>query len=196
MNKEEIILFFDNVAENWDAQMIKSDEKIERILDVAEVTAEKVILDVGCGTGVLIPYYLKRNVEKCVGVDISPKMAEIVRKKFKNNKNVEILCADAESYQFEENFDSIIIYNAFPHFVSFQKLFKNLSDCLNENGRITIAHGMSRNDIINCHSGSAEKVSQILPRVEEAAKIMAPFFDVDIKISTEDIYIVSGTKTK
>lgn len=43
----------------WDAGMVRSDEKIGRILDNAKVTAGSRVLDIACGTGVLIGDYLR-----------------------------------------------------------------------------------------------------------------------------------------
>ena len=76
MDKKEIASFFDSLAESWDAEMIKSQWKIDRILSIAEVTESKSVLDVACGTGVLIPDYIKRSVSKCTAIDISDKMIE------------------------------------------------------------------------------------------------------------------------
>ena len=47
MNKKEIAAFFDRMAPEWDANMIKSDEKINFILDAAGVKENSVVLDVG-----------------------------------------------------------------------------------------------------------------------------------------------------
>ena len=194
MDKKAVAAFFDSLADSWDDDMIKIQWKIDKILDVAEVTEGKTVLDVACGTGVLIPDYLKRNVEKCVAVDISERMIEIAKIKFSQNDNIELLCADAEQYEFSEKFDCIVIYNAFPHFADREQLFKNLSKCLKNGGRITIAHGMSREALIKHHSGSAEKISTILPEAENLAEIMKVYFNTDTIISTDEIYIVSGNK--
>ena len=194
MDKKAVSAFFDSLADSWDDDMIKIQWKIDKILDVAEGSEGKTVLDVACGTGVLIPDYLKRNVEKCVAVDISERMIEIAKIKFSQNDNIELLCADAEQYEFSEKFDCIVIYNAFPHFADREQLFKNLSKCLKNGGRITIAHGMSRESLIKHHSSSAEKISTILPEAEELAEIMKVYFNTDTIISTDKIYIVSGKK--
>ena len=55
MQKKDVIAFFDRCAANWDAEMIKNDEIIEKILDNAEVAEGMDILDVACGTGVMFP---------------------------------------------------------------------------------------------------------------------------------------------
>ena len=194
MDKKQVAEFFDNLAEVWDIDMVKNQSKIDDILDKAEVTEGKYVLDVACGTGVLIPDYIKRKVSKCVAIDISDKMIEKAKGKFSGYKNVELLCGDAEAFDFKDEFDCIVIYNAFPHFVDRDKLFKKLLKCLRTDGRITVAHGMGREALIRHHSGSAKNVSTILPEIEEMVRLMSKYFDVDVSISTDDIYIASAKK--
>lgn len=196
MDKKEVVAFFDGLAESWDADMIKSQSKIDKILDVAEVTQDSKVLDIGCGTGVLIPDYLSRNVKKCVAVDISSKMIETAKNKFSGYDNIQFLCADAEQLNFTDEFDCAVIYNAFPHFININLLFESLSKNLKLNGRLTVAHGMSREALIKHHSGGAKKVSSILPDVDEMEDLMNPCFSVDVKMSTDEIYIVSGVNKK
>ena len=105
-----------------------------------------------------------------------------------------MLCGDAEAFDFKDEFDCIVIYNAFPHFVDRDKLFKNLLKCLRTDGRITVAHGMGRDALIRHHSGSAKNVSTVLPEIEEMVRLMSKYFDVDVSISTDDIYIASAKK--
>lgn len=82
IEQKDVIAFFDERAGEWDAGMVRSDEKIGRILDNAKVTAGSRVLDIACGTGVLIGDYLRRNVESVTAVDISPEMVRIAREKF------------------------------------------------------------------------------------------------------------------
>ncbi len=194
MDKTEIAAFFDSFADSWDADMIKVQWKIDKILDTADIAQGKIILDVACGTGVLIPDYISRKVKRCVAVDISQNMIKIAKNKFSEYKNIDFLCADAETFEFGEKFDSIVIYNSFPHFANRNLLFENLCRILKENGRITVAHGMSRESLIKHHSGKAERISTILPETDELAEMMKPYFDIDTKISSDEIYIVSGKK--
>lgn len=52
--------FFNSVANDWD-NMIKVDErKINYLLDKLSIHQEDKILDVGTGTGVLIPFLYER----------------------------------------------------------------------------------------------------------------------------------------
>ena len=194
MEKSDIIDFFDRCAPSWDDNMIKSDAIIGAILDNAEVFEGMDVLDVACGTGVMFDYYLARNVSTVTGIDIAPEMAKIAAKKYENQEAVTVICADVEEYPFHKKFDRIVVYNAFPHFPHPKQLIKRLASLLKDGGRLTIAHGASREAIDNHHSGAASKVSNGLMSAESLKKLFAPYFDVEIVISNSHMYQVSGVK--
>ena len=194
MEKRDVIEFFDRCAPNWDADMIKSDEIIGRILDNAEVSAGMDILDVACGTGVMFPYYMERGAASVTGIDISPEMAKIAAAKFADQKNIRVLCGDVEEYSFDRKFDRIVVYNAFPHFPNPKRLIATLADLLKEGGRLTIAHGQSREAIDGHHHGPASKVSNGLMRADALKALFDPHFEVEIMVSNSRMYQVSGFK--
>ena len=194
MEKKDIIEFFDRCAPFWDADMIKSDRIIGKILDNAEVGPDMDILDVACGTGVLFDYYLERNVASVTGIDIAPKMAEIAQGKYADNPKVEVICGDVEEYAFSRKFDRVVVYNAFPHFPYPKRLIKVLAGLLKEGGRLTVAHGMSREAIDNHHSGAASKVSNGLMTAESLKRIFDAHFTVEVVVSNDYMYQVSGVK--
>ena len=194
MDKKDVIEFFDRCAPTWDAGMIKSDRIIGKILDNAEVGAGMDILDVACGTGVMIDYYLDRDVSSVTGIDISPEMAKIAAKKYEKEPKVQVLCGDVEEHAFGRKFDRIVVYNAFPHFPYPKRLIKILAGLLKENGRLTVAHGMSREAIDGHHKGSASKVSNGLITAENLKRIFDAHFQVEVVISNDHMYQVSGVK--
>ena len=194
MEKRDVIEFFDRCAPTWDAGMIKNDAIIGQILDNAEVGEGMSVLDVACGTGVMFDYYLDRNVASVCGIDISPEMAKIAAAKYADQPVVEVICGDVEEEKFESQFDRIVVYNAFPHFPNPKRLIKKLAKLLKEGGRLTIAHGMSREAIDGHHKGSASKVSNGLMSADSLKKLFDPFFDVEIVISNSRMYQVSGVK--
>ena len=193
MKKTDIITFFNKCADTWDEEMIRDDEVVRQILDYAKVSEGKDILDVACGTGGLIPDYMERKVKSVTAIDISPEMVKIARGKFQQ-ENVEIICADAETEKFRHGFDCIVVYNAFPHFPNPKKLIQVLTENLNPGGSLTIAHGMSREQINDCHRGAASHVSYGLLHEDELEKLFLPYLEVQEKISNEKMYLVSGRK--
>ena len=194
MKKEDVIEFFDRVASTWDETMIKSDAIIGKILDNAEVEAGMDILDVACGTGVMFPYYLQRGAASVTGIDISPEMAKIASEKYADVSNVRVICGDVEEVDFGRKFDRIVVYNAFPHFPKPKRLIKILASLLKDNGRLTVAHGQSREAIDGHHHGPASKVSNGLMTADSLKKIFDPHFEVEVMISNSRMYQVSGVK--
>jgi demethylmenaquinone methyltransferase/2-methoxy-6-polyprenyl-1,4-benzoquinol methylase len=194
MNKQDVIEFFDRAASSWDADMIKNDVIMEKILDNAEIGEGQDILDVACGTGVMFPYYLQRGVASVTGIDISPEMAKIASGKFAGDPKVQVICGDVEEVKFQKKFDRIVVYNAFPHFPKPKRLIKILAGLLKENGRLTIAHGQSREAIDGHHKGAASKVSNGLMSAENLKKLFDPHFTVEVMISNSRMYQVSGVK--
>ena len=191
MEKQDVIDFFDQVAAGWDAGMIKSDAIIGKILDNAEVGEGQHVLDVACGTGVMFPYYLERKVASVTGIDISPEMAKIAQEKF---PQIPVICGDVEEYAFDRQFDVIVVYNAFPHFPDPARLIKKLCALLKDGGRLTIAHGASREAIDGHHHGPASKVSNGLMSADSLKKLFDPLFAVEVMVSNSRMYQVSGFK--
>lgn len=194
MDKKDVIAFFDRCAPTWDAEMIKNDRIIESILDNAQIGSGMDILDVACGTGVMIPYYLQRGAASVTGVDISPEMAKLAGEKFADREQVRIVCADVEEAAFDRKFDAVVVYNAFPHFPEPKRLIKTLASLLKEGGRLTVAHGASRETIDSHHQGSAGAVSNGLMSAQSLRALFDPWLQVEVVISNDRMYQVSGVK--
>ncbi len=191
MVKKDIITFFDNLAHTWDNDQVRNEDTIKTILEKGGIKKGIDVLDIACGTGVLFDDYINLGVASVTGIDVSSEMVKISRQKF---PQAEVICDDAETYRFEKQFDAMMIYNAFPHFINPEKLFENLSNALKTGGRFSIAHGISEKDLEKCHSSRAGNVSNPLPSKEKLAEMMSAFFKIDVMISDERMYMVSGTK--
>ena len=191
MNKQDVIAFFDRLAPQWDADMIRHEDVIAKILDNAGIRPGVHVLDVACGTGVLFPDYLERKVASLTAIDISPEMAKIAREKF---PQANVICGDVEETVFDRKFDCIMVYNAFPHFPDPEKLIAVLSGLLAPGGTLTVAHGMSRAAIDRHHEGPPSKVSVGLLHEDALAEIFSRHLTVTAKISDDQMYQVTGQK--
>ena len=191
MEKEDIITFFDKCAPWWDTDMVRHEDLITAILDNGGIKEGIHVLDVACGTGVLFPDYLSRNVASVTGIDISPEMAKIAAEKF---PEVKVICGDVETAEFSRKFDAIMVYNAFPHFPNPAHLIKVLAGLVKTGGKLSVAHGMSRAQLTSHHAGRASLVSIDLLHEKELAALMEPYFDVDVIISNDRMYQVAGVR--
>ena len=193
MDKAEIREYFNKLAPGWDDKDRRNDEIIGRILENAQFSSGLRVLDVACGTGVMFPYYLKRDAKEIWGIDISEEMIKIAKKKFAQPE-IHLQAVDAESFSDDCGFDRIMIYNAFPHFTEPEMLTAHLSGLLNKGGILTVAHSMSRKQLDLHHSGSARDVSRRLMPAAELGELMGKYLKPCCIIDDERMYQVSAVK--
>lgn len=191
MEKQAIADFFDKCAPCWDADLVRNEDVIDRILQNGGIRAGVDVLDVACGTGVLFPDYLKREVASVTAIDLSPEMAKLAAAKF---PQVKVLCGDVEETAFDRQFDCVMVYNAFPHFPEPERLIRRLAQLVKPGGRLSVAHGMSRHALIAHHAGRASKVSIELIHENQLAEIFSRWFRVDVIISDDRMYQVCGLR--
>lgn len=191
MNKNDVKEFFDRCAPWWDEDMIRDEDIISTILDNSGIKSGTHVLDVACGTGVLFPDYLKRGAASVTAIDLSPEMVKLAQSKF---PEVRVICGDVENEDFGTQFDAVVVYNAFPHFPDPAHLIEVLAGLVRKGGRLSIAHGMSRAALAEHHAGRASSVSIELLAEDELAALLAPWFEVDVVISSDHMYQVAGTR--
>lgn len=116
---------------------------------VAENTKDSnKLLDLGCGTG-NTTLGINENVE-LVCIDVSEKMIQKAKTKFKNRKNVEFIEQDLLNYVFqleESSFDTIVSTYAIHHLTQKEKhlLFEKSYYGLTKNGKILFGDLMFQN---------------------------------------------------
>lgn len=193
IRESDVISYFDQKAADWDSRMVRNEAVIASILDHADIHPGMDILDVACGTGILIPDYLKRRASSITGIDISPNMIAEAEKKFRQPE-VTLICTPAETYEPEKKFDAIMVYNALPHFRDSQALIAHLSDLLKPDGTLTVAHGLSRKRINEHHAGMNTSLSEDLMSIEELSELFSEFLEVIYTNSDEQSYQATGRK--
>ena len=193
IRESDVISYFDQKAADWDSRMVRNEAVIASILDHADIHPGMDILDVACGTGILIPDYLKRRASSITGIDISPSMIAEAEKKFRQPE-VTLICTPAETYEPEKKFDAIMVYNALPHFRDPQALIAHLSDLLKPDGTLTVAHGLSRKRINEHHAGMNTSLSEDLMSIKELSELFSEFLEVIYTNSDEQSYQATGRK--
>lgn len=157
---DEMRAFFDRNAAKWDSyEKPEIAPVIDGILDRIGLAPSDSILDVGCGTGILVPHFEKRGIRHFRGIDLSPEMVKEYLKKFPGR--------DAVAADYKEkgiyppgSFTKIIIFNAFPHFDRRELVFENSYNYLKPGGGLYIVHSMSRADLDRHHREAGEAVAE------------------------------------
>ena len=99
--KRSVMKHYDAVAKIYDLQYGREQRmKMEFALKNLHLKSKSLVLDVGCGTGILFEYLLDK-VEILVGVDISKNILKKAKEKLEGVDNVFLIQADAIIYLFQ-----------------------------------------------------------------------------------------------
>jgi demethylmenaquinone methyltransferase/2-methoxy-6-polyprenyl-1,4-benzoquinol methylase len=168
--------FFNEKAGVWDEISVHNLEKVQYIAELLEIHGGDRILDVGTGTGILIPFYERYLVDgSVVAVDYSEKMIEVARSKYpeKEHPLISYLVSDVYELKYDAEFDLVVCYSCFPHFVDQPLALKILSKALRKGGRLAVAHSDSAKKINGVHmNGGVEVGNDFLPSMELLKQMM------------------------
>jgi ubiquinone/menaquinone biosynthesis C-methylase UbiE len=178
--------FFNKKAGVWDEITVHNLEKVQYIAELLEIHGDDKILDVGTGTGIMIPFYERYLVNgSVVAVDYSEKMIEVARSKYpeKEHPNISYLVSDVYDLKFDADFDLVVCYSCFPHLVDPPLALKIFSKALKKGGCLAVAHSDSAKTINGHHMNSGVEVgNDILPSMELLKQMMK---DNGLKVTFE-----------
>ncbi|MDE5841294.1 MAG: class I SAM-dependent methyltransferase [Muribaculaceae bacterium] len=193
MNQSEID-FFDALAPSWDENEIRSTpERVKHILSELPISKGMDVLDLGTGTGVLLPY-----LNEIVGpeghvtaIDQSEGMLSIARKKYGHLDNVEFLKLDFEEELIPGKYNVALLYSVYPHLHApadtIEWLFKMN---MKPDGIIVIAFPSDEEFINNIHHEKKAEHDHLPPAHVLAEMIRHWGFRADVLAATEDEYII------
>ena len=197
---ERGIEFFDAQAAVWDNKRNTDEGRMRFLVSLLSVKRGGRILDVGSGTGVLLPYLLPLigDAGRIVAVDFSAKMLEISKAKGFGG-NITYKCADILEFELVDNsFDLIVSLNFFPHLTSLgdkRAYIKKAVAALAPGGQLVVMHDISRTQVNGVHEHKPETLNDKLPAVRDTGGL---FFEAGLGdvfgIEDDYIYFLRGIK--
>jgi ubiquinone/menaquinone biosynthesis C-methylase UbiE len=192
--------FFNERATIWDKTIAEKDsDKLEKMACRLEIKVGYSILDVGTGTGVMVPCLLNRIGEKgrLVALDFAEEMLKISRSKgFLGT--VDFLHADISLLPlFENAFDTVVCYSSFPHFHDKPKALDEIHRVVKNGGWLYICHTSNRFKINSIHKASPLLKNDLIPEDEDMQKMLklAGFDCIRIE-DKNDYYLACAQKMK
>lgn len=192
---DKVAAYFNERAGKWDESGCSGESRVQgAVLSLVDLKPGDSVLDLGCGTGVMIPFYLAAQAGKIVAVDVSEKMVERAREKFGSEPSVELRASDALSLDESERFDAVVIYNAYPHFFEKAALVEKVYRLVKTGGRFVVAHGLGKDVINRHHEAVAAGVSCGLRAASEESALWADKFEIEALVDTPGFYAFSGVR--
>lgn len=193
MTKEE---YFDQMALTWDTRSRCGRQTIERILSFTDIKEGFGVIDLGTGTGILLPYLLSLVGDRghVYAVDISGEMLKKAKERLLPLlKNVSFLKAGAEDLPLTEAcVNAVICFAAFPHFCDKVAALREMFRVLKPGGSILIAHDKGRDEINHMHRHACDVISDdLLPDpVSMRSLLDETGFSEEVFIDRRDMYLI------
>jgi len=169
------------------------------------------ILDIGCGTGALFPFYVKAAEElnlsiSITGVDLSPRMVQAAKKRLRlllpasDSKIIEgDFVALAKDGMYEDRYDCAVTNACFGNFFDGKALLDAKASSLKPNGKLFITHPLGKSFVEKLHESDNSMVPHLLPQkyqLEEYANLSQMELDdfTEEKVAENNIYFASLKK--
>ncbi len=186
MNRQD---FFNQAATSWDEHFDtpKLNDFLAQTVPKFGLKLGQSVLDLGTGTGVLIPFLLKAVGASghVTAVDFAEKMVERCKAKNVQHPNVTVLMQQVENLQFpSESFDAVTCFGLFPHFENREKALGQINRVLKVGGKLVIAHALSSQEIKAHHHNAAPAVAHdVLPQEAEMKALLKQAGFINVKIT-------------
>lgn len=195
MNKDKE--FFDSCAVNWDKIRDTDSHKLQTLVDMIKLQQGDDVLDVGTGTGVLLPYLLQAigTNGHIIAVDFSEKMLEQAKLKHQQEKNIIFEASNILELELsKESFNAITCLNFYPHLHNRKEEFlKQMLPLLKKGGTLSIFHDISREQVNNIHAQSKEVKEHKLPPTDEVGILLKNAgYEPVTAYEDNNIYFVQG----
>ena len=187
--------FFEKLAHEWDSSQPEDREAIIHTLLSQfdeSLSQSRRILDVGTGTGVLIPILSQRYPHaRITSIDFAHQMC---CRAAKRTSSASITQGDVHKLPFaNQNFDTVICHNSFPHFTHNQLALINFKRVLISSGYLLILHDISRERVNEIHATAQARVihQDLLPEAKYLSESLINLgFTLQSVEDTDDHYII------
>ncbi len=170
--------FFESAASGWDELLDRdlNKKKLAEMVSLFGVCKGDAILDVGTGTGVLLPLigHASGPEGTVVAIDFSFNML-VAASSHHYSVRPAFLNAGVGAIPFRQgSFDKVSCFNAFPHFPDKKKALTEMVRVLKQGGSLFIAHLNSVEEIAQLHHDVGGSVrGDHLPDRETMGLLMA-----------------------
>lgn len=187
--------FFSELIHVFDPPLPKGvPERLKKIVASGKIDRGDVVLDVGTGTGILVPLIQQYEPETIFVCDLSEVMLAHLKKQY---PYANIIVSDVRDLTLPDESVDVVFMNAcYPNIVDKQRSFQNISRMTKQAGRMVISHPMGKSFIDTLKEKSPFPLDDF-PEKSEAKTLLGPYgFDIQDFIDEPRLYILVATKTR
>lgn len=167
-------------------------ERLKKIVASAKIAKGDVVLDVGTGTGILVPLIQQYGPETIFACDLSEVMLAHLQKQYPYANTI---ASDVRDLSLPDESVEVVFMNAcYPNVVDKRGSFQNIARMMKQGGRMVISHPMGKS-FIDTLRGKSPFPLDDFPEKNEAEILLEPYgFDIVGFVDKEDLYIMVTRK--
>ena len=186
--------FFDTLTDVFEPPLPEGvPERLERIVASAGIGKGDRVLDIGSGTGILVPLIQQYSPGEIIACDLSLAMLERLKE---HHPYAHVVQADARDLDLpDDSMDAVLINASYPNIVDKHGTFTTLGRIVKPGGRSAISHPMGRAFISKLRDEAPFPLDEF-PQRPDADALFSPYgFEVSHFTDEPQLYILVLLKT-
>jgi trans-aconitate methyltransferase len=175
--------------------------KLKRASQLAAFSSNDVVLDVGTGCGVMIPFFLHLRVqpENIAGIDLSKRMLEVARRRYPSIEfsHCSLFSLTPKHKIFRSSgLPTVIVFNAcFANLLDSKSAVETAVSLLSPRGRVVISHPVGRDFVEMLHKREPHIVPNQLPNKNKLLDLFSPAgMNLTVYLDEDDFYCAIAEK--
>jgi ubiquinone/menaquinone biosynthesis C-methylase UbiE len=167
-------------------------ERLERIVASGEISEGATVLDVGSGTGIMVPLIRRYEPARIYACDLSSAMLGQLSR---NYPYVETILADVRDLDLPDGgLDAVFVNACYPNIVDKETAFTNVSRMLGPGGRLVISHPLGKAFIGVIRKSTPFPLDDFPERADAENLLRAFGFAIKDFVDEPEFYLLVVTK--
>lgn len=169
-------------------------ERLERIVASGEIAEGASVLDVGSGTGILVPLIHRYRPARIYACDLSEAM---LRRLGENYAYAETILADVRDLKLPDgSLDTVFVNACYPNIADKLTAFSNIGRMLKPGGLLVISHPLGKSFIEVIRKRTSFPLDDFPERAEAETALAAFGFSIKSFLDEPELYILVAAKVR